>query len=1475
MARVIGLQETIFFSHQMQNLTDASVKRFPSELERSRAYSQRITNLATRGTETAAPYLGEPTEIYSGPGGDWRGVDVWTGRDWKPLRVPTLDMDGNPATGLIRAEIDDAFTVAEPLGPIPSRATFEVTLYGDPRSLVTIAYVAEDHDPRPFDQRVGENPDPGGTTPGLDFEMTRGDIIFNPHLTETELRAAGWSERILIQGVPTRTYEIVVGIYASVGAESIERFQVRLFDEVNVRVDRNRGVGFLAPSTLPVIRLLDTTVTLENLPSTAEGTMTRATRGSVRWESNVPLPRTFEVVTNFAGKGPGEARVGGLTGELGVDLIPDFTSPFVLPRGASSGVIANFDVPSQPAETTETLAFVANRRQFPADPARNLTAILADRYALITLEGTVPGSRIVSDGIAVGDLYGGPRLTAADRSHPIEVPFSVIPISSGEGDSVLEWWTESIPGIREGNVQDTVSYYPQVEYANRNTIRIADGQASGTIRVLTRFFRTLNMALEPGNAEFGFNVVLANLSGPILTVGHKFNAGGIRGEIDVAKIQVEQGRIGTGLTDTRTPQVTIFADGTGTGLEGRPGRFRVEIDIAPPSDPASVQVTPIASGTAQPDVNFMRGSHTVRWAVGDGDPKFVEIPTFDTMAGSGARFDFTAGLSGEVGCTIAPGTARWTIVGTGPAAPGAVRIDLPAARVERAPGVGTRIITVNAATNRPLTGTVGVAVTGAPAPFDAQEGVHYRITADPLTGYTGLNTTLTWANDALQKPIQIQLLASGATEEKRIFVRLITPTNEAILGRDELLLRILPAAVVRPPPPEPPAVHISDASGHEGAGTNDLVPVVTLRDDPPGGATASIDLATLAGGARPRDDYGLPHGSPAGITWTQGADGNLTGVLSMTEAGTYPIRIGIIRSDIVKPQREFQLRASNAQNCRVTGSRARGTATMRIFADRPIDVPTPPPPPEPPGPGEPPPPPPAPVLPLVSAAAGSFVPATNQMVVRVFIPSAVASDITGRWVTQNGPTAIAGREFTSQNRIWRIPAGQTSTLLTVPLLRNAQGVSPKTFFVQLSGVSSNARTTTASLRSTCVIPAAAAPPTPPPVANPLVRLTAGTLITARGQTQQFIITRSGTPAQLALVSTVRFFTLTTKGSGRADITRVSRVIRFTAGQTRQTASVRTDAPTSPQGIEIYYVGLDTPNNCVIASGSSELAISLPATPVLPVVTIPTTFSVPNRGTAANRYQGTPPASRDIPIQWVSGDPQRVSVRASTSIALGSTATQGPVFTGRDVVAGGFRGGWDFYRIISEEYFLGEPDPVTGGLGIGINVNIPSPISDQPVETFIVRIHRPVGCTILNDTCVVTLPAFTVPAPDFGLIIGRGADGFYRASGGGAYLTRWRYRWRGRDKVTGNSIPITFGPNNPAYDQSTGYSAWYSTPLTSATPGYNDADVAGTGIAFNTASAQALADNLGTTIANLELGVEGEAQGPRGSTPSTVYIDLLV
>ena len=1170
--RELPEEELIVTADQFQHITDASLKYFRTELERTSAYSQRVVNLVTQDTAARPPIVGEPSVQ-----GNLPGIDVWTGIAWRPLRKPSLDLNGQPQVGLIRAEVADAFRVAEPYETGIARTTNVLTLYGDPKSKVTIAYISEEHDPRPVGQRIGTNPDPGFAIINLDFGFILGQAIYDPALSEAENQAAGWSAPTLLAGVPTRTYNIITPVFVDVSAEATERFQVRIFDPINVRIDRDIGVCFIAPSTLPIISFNDPIIPITNQPAVPGETtvQTRATSGNITWTANTALPEAFQVIVNL----------GDITATVGTDLIANYTNPITLPAGSSTGTIAPFNIPQQVAELTETASYTVHPH-----PDQGPTAILANRYGIITLQGTIPASRFVSGGIAIGDGYGSAPGTTTGP-HRFDLPWAVLPVSAGQGNSVIEWWTEPIP-TNTANTSRNNDFYPVVDYANRREFTIRDGTASGDLRLSTRFFRTLAIRTyeddqgvtqtgEPNDAYLDFRVIFRNKSGPIETKGSR------RQNSDVTIATVQQGRIGS--TTQRTPltQLTISSRDGGQVAEGNFIRGRVTISASPAADVSfSVALATGGNlGTAVQGVNFPpqnAATHTFAGGTSDLTWDFQYVSTH--VPGRQAEGDTFLHLIIEDGsiqgnAEAAVAQARVTLLDREGGTPDP-QIDLPARESITAPTAGAVIASIPVTPNQAVTGTANVSieeVTNINLAGRAQPGVHYNTAR--VAGFAGTPTQLSWNNESVSKNIIVQILASTATSARRFRVRISNPVG-FILGREIMTFTIHPARQL-PTPTALPGVNLRDASGREpavGADNADLEANLILAENPPAGTTAKITLTTASGGAVPLTDYGPPHNPVTGQTWTRNtATGEYSTTITMPRAGDYPVRLGIIRSDAVRPRRGWRVNLSAAENCRITDQSAQWT----IFADRPTTAP--------PTPGDGPDPPAPVVRPNLSVANGQIDAPTQTMRFIITLDRESTTDTTGTATTVNRD-AIAGTHYTRTSVNWRIRGGQLRAIVEVPLLRLTDTVAVS-FALQLGNISNNVASTAASRVAIGTIPSAAVGPAP--VGPPTVTLTLGAAITARGQSQLFTITRTGTPAQLARPSSVRF-RAPLSGSGAEDVIPRTTTLNFPVGTNTRSAGVATRTPTTRQSSETYTAGLDQASNAVIAAGSSNVRAVLPA-----------------------------------------------------------------------------------------------------------------------------------------------------------------------------------------------------------------------------------------------------------------------------------------
>ena len=230
MSRQYPLQNDLVTADLLQAVTDGQPKPFATLADRFAAYHRPVTDLSNPEPGNP-PKRGEASVIT---GGTWAGIQVFNGQDWRPLRAP--------ASGVLPATAAIADTA---ISSLPGNASFPVTLLNPPlRTKVIVHYIVEPYNPVPDPLRDASlvptelqagtaiwgsrnTPPTARIVAGTDYALTTGSLLYDPG------GGGDW-------GPGGGTANILVRVEAS--AAFGNRFQVRLFDPLNVRLTQDVGI---------------------------------------------------------------------------------------------------------------------------------------------------------------------------------------------------------------------------------------------------------------------------------------------------------------------------------------------------------------------------------------------------------------------------------------------------------------------------------------------------------------------------------------------------------------------------------------------------------------------------------------------------------------------------------------------------------------------------------------------------------------------------------------------------------------------------------------------------------------------------------------------------------------------------------------------------------------------------------------------------------------------------------------------------------------------------------------------------------------------------------------------------------------------------------------------------------------------------------------------------------------------------------
>ena len=455
MSRQYPLPNDLVTADLLQAVTDGQPKPFRTAAERFAAFHRPVTDL--RNPEPGRPpKTGETSVITEGA---WAGIQVFNGSSWKPLRRPAAVL---PAT------IGIADTA---ISSLPGNASFPVTLLNPPSGTKAIVhYIVEPYNPVPDPLRDASlvptelqagtavwgsraTPPTARIVPGTDYPLSVGSLVYDP---------AGSSD---FSGSP-----LLANILVRVEASAVfgNRFQVRLFDPLNVRLTQDVGICVIEPTGIsrPRVRVDDTRVVtaLQAGLKPDDPALIQATTAS--------FPLSYVGGTNSANATYSTISGTAVEGD-------DFTAVNNQAFGTNNTSKLDVAIPAQIVEHDEYFLIEVT----PTDDNIDWTR----RTAFCWIEGNpanpviiLPQSRtFMSDGL--------------DRD--IELPFFVLPSSAN--DLSFRYWldlgteTQLEPGVD----------YPDIVADNPRTFIIPAGTSSGTLRIPLYWFNRMASLPEVTNRE--------------------------------------------------------------------------------------------------------------------------------------------------------------------------------------------------------------------------------------------------------------------------------------------------------------------------------------------------------------------------------------------------------------------------------------------------------------------------------------------------------------------------------------------------------------------------------------------------------------------------------------------------------------------------------------------------------------------------------------------------------------------------------------------------------------------------------------------------------------------------------------------------------------------------------------------------------------------------------------------------------------
>ena len=466
MSRQYPLPHDLVTAEHLQQVTDGQPKVFATEAERVAAYNLPVTDLANPEPGNP-PKKGEVSFPIPFAG---NRLDVWNGTSWKRFRYA-----GIPKVATL--SISDALIRASNL---PGNALFRIIIrYPNivterPRNKIVCHYIVEPYNPVPDilrDVVIPAEIQASATTwgsrqtnptsrivPGTDFPLEVGSVVFDPDDEDNDdftLHSGG------------TFLEKIIAVRVEDTATAGNRFQVRLFDPVNARIERHYEVGICVIQGGPhyvTARVDDTRVvtTLQEGGKPDEPVTINPTTAA--------FPIRYNGGTNSANATYSTTSGTAVEGE---DFSPVNSQAF----GTNNTSALNVSIPAQLAEQDEYFSV----NVVPTDD--NIDWL--KRTAFCWIEGNPANPLVILPSAKVF------RSDGLDRD--IEIPFYVLP--AADTDRSIRYWfdlgTETLlePGID----------FPDFVADNPASFVIPAGTSSGTLRIPFYWFNRMSSLPEVTN----------------------------------------------------------------------------------------------------------------------------------------------------------------------------------------------------------------------------------------------------------------------------------------------------------------------------------------------------------------------------------------------------------------------------------------------------------------------------------------------------------------------------------------------------------------------------------------------------------------------------------------------------------------------------------------------------------------------------------------------------------------------------------------------------------------------------------------------------------------------------------------------------------------------------------------------------------------------------------------------------------------
>ncbi len=678
------------------------------------------------------------------------------------------------------------------------------------------------------------------------------------------------------------------------------------------------------------------------------------------------------------------------------------------------------------------------------------------------------------------------------------------------------------------------------------------------------------------------------------------------------------------------------------------------LDINPPAGLLISNATATVSGPAQTTATF-----TVTLATASAQPISVNYTTINGSAIAGTDYLATSGIltfpAGQTLETIAvpvlgsslPQPTKTFTVALSSAVNSTIMVGQGTGTIFNtvpAPSLNIASVSVTKPQMNPTNAVFNVTLS---SPSTLPVTVNYNtadITAQAGTDYTQASGTLTFAPGQTVQTITVPVLPGTAIGPNVTFAVNLSGASNATLGNMQGVGTIVNNNLAHD-------ITVNDVLTPLPAAGQQTTAMFTVTLSASSTLPITVNYATADASAIAGTDYIATAGT---LTFAPGTTQQM-------------VPVTILGSNAVGPQKTFDLNLSAPQNGVIT--RAQGVGF--ILNNNPN-----------------------PLFSVGNVGVTNETP-TATFVVSLSGPSTLP--ITVQYTTVNG-TALAGREYTTTSGTLTFAPGQTSELVTVPILKDAVfGPTPETFTLMLSNPT-NAGITNATGTGTIVND------TQPPAVTindfSQLKTTAGTV----NATATLSLS-----APSELPTTVFYHTADITAVAGVDYVAETGTVTFAPGQLTATISIPIIGSTTPEGTRTFAVDLDMATGGIIARNQG-IGTILDVNP-------PAGVSIQNSSVTVNGPTGT---TADFTVTLATASALPVSVTYTT---VNGTAVAGTDYTATSGV-------------------LTIPAGQTSAM---ILVPVLGSSVPEPTKTFLVALSNPVNSTIMVSQATGTI-FNTVPAP---------------------------------------------------------------------------------------------------------------------------------